>query len=62
MDENIAQEGGVDPIIPTVIGGNDSLEERSSIEIPEMDIVLHRRSKSPDQDHPLFGSTSKRTN
>jgi hypothetical protein len=62
LNENIAQEGGVDPMIPgpTV---SDNLEyDRLHDREDENVINIHRRSVTPNQEHPEFGRASKRTN
>ena len=66
MDENIAEEGGVVPTIPPVdlgshlLDASKSLAESIELSDDESDIVLHRRSASPDQEHPMLGRGSKR--
>ena len=59
LDESIAQEGGVDPMIPN----DDELyipeDNRSLIQEVEQDIILHRRSSSRELEHPEFGRSSK---
>ena len=60
MDEEIATEGGVVPSIPRLID-TDALMPDPSDDIEE-DINIHRRSESPNMEHPLFGRSTKRTN
>jgi len=64
LDEVISNEGGVDPMIPPadidngLMGQNLDPLNTSNDEI----IEIHRRSRSPDQEHLEFGMLSKRTN
>ena len=62
LDETIADEGGVDPTIPIVEEDNEPGEDlphnlASTDEVS--DVILHRRSRSIDQEHPEFGRSSK---
>ena len=62
LDENIADEGGVEPTIPaTLVSDTLETEELAYPEIYE-DIILHQCSKSPEQEHLEFGRSSKQTN
>jgi hypothetical protein len=60
LDENIAQEGGVDPTIPNA----DEIENPGE-ELPHNQddtdnvIQLHRRERSQELEHPEFGRQSK---
>jgi len=63
LDENIAQEGGVDPMIPTCVNEDEPTSSKPAIaDTVEETIYIHRRSTTPDQEHPEFGRSSKRTN
>ena len=62
LDENIAQEGGVDPMILNEGEGNIPDRVRPIIEEDENVILLHRRERSDEPEHPEFGRSSKRTN
>ncbi|PPQ90074.1 hypothetical protein CVT25_011987 [Psilocybe cyanescens] len=66
LDENIAEEGGIVPMIQDVIeeyqSDSDKATEQIPIESNGKDIILHRRSQSPDWEHPEFGRSSKANN
>ena len=61
LDENIAQEGGVDPTIPNADEIEDPGEELPhNQEDSDNDIIqLHRRERSQELEHPEFGRQSK---
>lgn len=59
MDEHIADEGGVNPMIPNVDPLDYQLEAiPQEIELVQ-DIILHQRDNSPELEHPEFGRISK---
>lgn len=65
LDENVASEGGVDAQ-SSIVEVSDHLG-RARFPVPEhveedMEIVLHRRDRSEDREHPEFGRGSKKTN
>ena len=62
VDEAIADEGGVDPMIPDPDVTHDALSYDPTDDLEEDIIIGHRRSESPDQDHPQFGRLTKRGN
>ena len=64
LDENIATEGGVVPEIPhddplTLMLETDKFLAQA-LEVPEdNEILLHRRERSEELEHPEFGRISK---
>jgi hypothetical protein len=62
LDENIAQEGGVNPMILNEGEGDIPDRDRPIVMEDEDVILLHRRERSEELEHPEFGRSSKRTN
>jgi hypothetical protein len=62
LDENIADEGGVDPTIPATLMSDTLETEKLAYPEIDKDIILHQCSKSPEQEHLEFGRSSKQTN
>ena len=60
LDEAIAEEGGVDPMIP-IVNELDNLREELPQNLDNTDEVLHlhRRERSEELEHPAFGRMSK---
>jgi hypothetical protein len=55
LDETIATEGGVNPMIPI----DECITEPVDYQSLTQDIILHRRERSQELDHPEFGRSSK---
>jgi hypothetical protein len=55
LDENIATEGGVDPMIPI----DECITKPADYQSLTQDIILHHRECSQELDHPEFGRLSK---
>ena len=59
LDERIAEEGGVNPMIPNVDPLDYQLEAIPRETGLEEDIILHQREHSEELEHPEFGRISK---
>ena len=59
LDERIAEEGGVNPMIPNVDPLDYQLEAIPQETGLEEDIILHQREHSEELEHPEFGRISK---
>ena len=60
LDENIAQEGGVDPTIPNVDENLNLGEVLPHNQDNDDDVInIHRRERSQELEHPEFGRMSK---
>jgi hypothetical protein len=59
LDENIATEGGVDPMIPNDDDNIIPADYQSLTQESNEDIILHRRERSQELEHPEFGRSSK---